>query len=176
MTTAPTNLATLPIDRLKRLAKEGPDAATRAAAARALEARSSAAQPSELRASVEVITTEYGTPQPELQLALAASANARELRALLYELAGQAERTLSRTPELWVVTVRHDSEHNGAIVLELLDGTAAESERACALLHTLVQAKPARKRGRPRGTRAHSSTPVPAKKQETKRAAAAVVA
>lgn len=150
MTTATLNLATLPLDRLKRLAKEAPDAVTRAAAARALEARQASHQPHDLGAKIEVVTTEYGTPQPELVLTTEPPTQARELRALLLELAAQAERRLLLTPEQWEISVRHDGHYRGAVVVELMDGSAAEVDRARALLATLGRLTPGKKRSRKR--------------------------
>lgn len=175
-TESTTNLVRMPLDRLKRLAKEGPDAATRAAAAKAIEARKSTAQSAELAVEIEIATTEYGTPQPQLLVIQRGRPGARELRAVLYELAGQAERTLSRTPELWLVSVRHDGDEAGAIVIELMDGDAAETERACALLRSLVRATGPKKRGRPKTRSAQSAVttePTATKKPDAKRANAA---
>lgn len=154
------DLTRLPLDRLRQLAESGPDAATKAAAQRAIRARTEPTQSTQRAATVTVATTAYGTRQPELRLEWNGATAARELRATLHELAAQAERLLSRTPEMWAVTVRIDEPPEvmtGAVCLELMVGDEAEATRACALLQAILPASNGKKK---RGRKPKVAAPV----------------
>jgi hypothetical protein len=162
----------LPIDRLRRLAKEGATAAIKSSAAREIEARSGAGKPAELTVKVVTATTEYGTPQPELLLMPGSGTTTRELRASAYECAARAERQLSRSADMWSVSVRLD-DVGAAVIVELMEGTDQERDRACALLRAVAPVQGPKKRGRKPQSAPAKTASAPARKTN---GSAAVVA
>lgn len=157
-------LAQLPIDRLRKLAKEGPDAATRAAAQREIDARSGAGNAPNVSVKITTTTTEYGTPQPEMRLLQGPQTSRRELHAAAYECAAKAERALARSSDAWVITLNLVNPDDAAavIVVELIHGTDDEAARAVALLHAIAPVQGPKKRGRKAGSKP-SAAPAPRK-------------
>jgi len=133
------SLEELPLDRLRQLAADGPDAKVRADAKREIESRlvSGEAAPTHTLA-VRVSASEFGTPRPELVVTMARGTPVRLLRAQLHEVAAEVERALAPTREAWEVQVRRVDEYVGAAYLELMDGTAREVDRAKMLLSAVL--------------------------------------
>jgi hypothetical protein len=88
---------------------------------------------------VEMVASEYGTPEPSLRVDLGEAVSQRQLRAALHLLAAHAE--LLSGKERWLVQTRpHDMYwHKGRVYLELDKGDAAEAERGMAFLLGLMQ-------------------------------------
>lgn len=165
---APVDLNRVSLDGLRRLAQHGPDAATRAAASKALKSRTDQGQqPVRKTVKVALAASTYGTPQPELQLSFAAGTHRRELRAALYELAGKLERDLVTSHEAWEVSVRIDSDLDGVVYVELMDGSKAEQARAMSALRAAAAATPAAVKSGWGGARTKKSEPATAAAPET---------
>lgn len=137
------SLEELPLDRVRQLAADGPDAKTRADAKRELEARLAAAEASPApELTVRVSASDFGTPRPEVVVTMPAGTPYRALRAQLHEVAAEVERTLAPTREGWVVELRRVDDYVGAVHLELMHGTAAEVDRAKVVLAAVLGSVP----------------------------------
>jgi len=129
----------LPLDRVRQLAADGPDAKTRADAKRELEDRLGAAEAAPTPTlTARVSASEFGTPRPEIVVTMPRGTTVRELRAQLHEVAAELERQLAPTREAWEVQVRRVDEYVGAVHLELMDGTAREVDRAKVVLSAVI--------------------------------------
>lgn len=129
----------LPLDRLRQLAADGPDAKTRADAKREIESRLvSGETAATYTLAARVSASEFGTPRPEIVVTMARGTPVRLLRAQLHEVAAEMERALAPTREAWEVEVRRVDDYVGAAYLELMDGTAREVDRAKMLLSAVL--------------------------------------
>lgn len=142
----------MPLDRLRWLQTHGSGEA-RTGARKALEARLLTAKPDEPATYRTCVTaSDFGTPRPEIQVKAPAARNRRELYVVLHEVAARVERALAGTREAWHVELRRIDEREGAVYLELMDGTQREVDRAMAALQAVTlavgeaSARPVRRR------------------------------
>ncbi|NOJ89421.1 hypothetical protein HNV26_27990 [Myxococcus xanthus] len=87
---------------------------------------------------LDLATSRYGTPQPQLDVILPRGSTHRHLSATLHALSADLEL---RTPsaERWIVQSERLLEPNhGRIYLELSEGDHAEAMRGMMLLSTLM--------------------------------------
>ena len=87
--------------------------------------------------TVELAASRYGTPAPTLWVTMPKTAHHRHLAVALHLIAADIELAIPSN-EGWPVTVETSSDYRGAIVLELLNGTAEEAERAMAVLRKVA--------------------------------------
>ena len=87
--------------------------------------------------TVELAASSYGTPVPTLSVTMPVGSNHRHLAVALHLIAADIELAIPSN-EGWPVTVETSSDYRGAIVLELLNGTAEEAERAMAVLRKVA--------------------------------------
>ena len=87
--------------------------------------------------NVELAASRYGTPIPTLRVSMPKTAHHRHLAVALHQIAADLELAIPSN-EGWPVTVETSSDYRGAIVLELLNGTAEEAERAMAVLRKVA--------------------------------------
>jgi hypothetical protein len=79
-----------------------------------------------------IIKSQYGNPQPQIQITLNDGVPSRSLAAEVYRLASDVER--ASQPFQWVVV---PDTHNGIVYLELMDGTEAEANQGLGILRSL---------------------------------------
>jgi len=87
--------------------------------------------------TVSQALSDYGNPQPQIELRFAKGTSLRHIRAALHKLAADIELATPAT-EGWIVQTEDFYNDCGRVYLELGDATPAEAARAMALLHTLV--------------------------------------
>lgn len=139
VTSPPVDYSTMTLDALRRLAESGPDAGTRSAARREIEARTASAEPSSLECWAHVGRSGFGTAEPRLMVRLTGSSRSRRwVMAAVYNLAAELERAIAPTPERWELGVRYMTEGHGFVCLELMDGSPGEVQRAMSVLERVA--------------------------------------
>ena len=87
--------------------------------------------------TVTMSKSQYGCPQPQIEIWLPRAANHRALSAELHQLAAKVELA---TPahERWVVETGSIDRDSGRVYLELVDATPAEAQRGLAMLKQIA--------------------------------------
>lgn len=82
-------------------------------------------------------TSEFGTPQPQIEIRMPRGTHHRRLLAALHLLAAEAE---AATPvgERWCVQIEAATNERGRVYLELAVGGEGEAERGLALLRGIA--------------------------------------
>ena len=88
--------------------------------------------------TVRLGTSRYDNPMPRIDVRAPRGTAYRTVSAELHELAAKVERA-TPTREGWCVTVQHGSSNEtGAVLIELVDGSDGEADRAMELLKQVV--------------------------------------
>lgn len=90
-----------------------------------------------LELHAELRESRYGTPQPALQLSFPRSTHHRHVAAAQHLVAALIEVATPATGA-WGVYVDWGGDASGWVWLELVDGTAAEAERAMVVLRDVA--------------------------------------
>lgn len=91
-----------------------------------------------LRVSVELATSEYGTPRPTIRMRAPERSPHRRLAAALHLVVALAE--LEALPhERWGAYAELGADDSGRVYLELFDGSDAEASRGMEVLRAVIE-------------------------------------
>jgi hypothetical protein len=87
--------------------------------------------------TAELGTSRYGSPQPQLTVRTPKGTHWRQLRAVLFTLAAEAELATPAS-EHWIVQIDDAGNEVGYVYIELSGGSDAEAKRGLALLKRIA--------------------------------------
>lgn len=87
---------------------------------------------------VSLAQSEWGTPEPQIELRVPKGTHYRKLDAALHALAAELELATPAS-ETWVVGIQAFNDDRGRVYLELVKGEAAEAQRGMEMLRRIAK-------------------------------------